>query len=129
MSLEADLIDKYKAIFNGRLWFDTMPEGVSNITDVFCVISFVGGRDRWYVDNTLPDMQNARVQFTVWGARREEVNAAADALRKAVAESNTVDFITSPFGAKVSDWNDILKLRGARQDFGFWFKDPLAAAP
>jgi Protein of unknown function (DUF3168). len=128
MSFETDLIDKYGAIFGGRLWHDTAPDDFNPnaAPDVFCIMQQVGGTDRWYVDNTLPGMQNARMQFFVWGPRRIEVSDAARALRKAVADSIAINWVTSPLGAAVNDYNEVLKLRGARQDFGFWYPDPLA---
>lgn len=128
MSFETDLITKYESVFGGRLWFDQIPDGTprSQLSAPFGIMQQVGGKDQWYFDNTLPDYQNARMQFWVWGDRRIAVADAARTLRKAIADSNTSTFITMPQGAAVGDYNEVLKLAGARQTFGFWYTDPLA---
>lgn len=128
MTFEADIIAKFGPLFAGRLWWDELPEATTpeQRQAVFCIVEGTGGIDKRYVDNSLYDFQNSRVTFHIWGARRLEVSAAADALRLAIAESNTATFITMPLGGKVHENNEVLKLRGSRQDFGFWYLDPLA---
>lgn len=122
MSFEADIIAKYGPMFNGRVYFDTAPDGwtPAQMAEPFCIVNQVGGDERWYIDNTRADLQRAHLQFFVWGARREEVAAAANAFRDAAAASSTSDFIVIPTGAVVSDFNEALKLRGTRQEFVFW---------
>jgi hypothetical protein len=127
MSFETDLTALLSPLFNGLFWFDTAPDDF-NPADAqanFCIAQQVGGTDKWYIDNSRPGMQNARMQLYVWGPRRIEVADTARALRKVIADSITSEWITMPYGAAVSDYNEVLKLRGSRQDFGFWYKDPL----
>ena len=126
MSYEGRLYDLVSPIFGGHFYPDTFPDDFRPNAPA-CVYQQVGGTDQWYVDQTLPEYQNARLQFYVWGEERDAVNAACDQLRAALANSINVyngDIIFEPLGARVSDYNDILKLRGARQDFGIWYKPP-----
>jgi hypothetical protein len=129
MTFEATLIALLNPLFANRVWFDTTPDGYSAAqmqAGPFCVVQQVGGDDRWYVDNTLYDMQNSLMDFTVWGPTREGVMEKIRALRKLLADSNSPTFIVLPQGAPVTDYNESLKLRGAHQKFGFWYPDPLA---
>ena len=129
MSFESDLTTLCETVFAERVWWDTSPAGKPPefYRVPFVIINQVGGMDAWYVDNTLKDFQNARVQFNVWGSHRADVANAMRDLRKAIADSISGDWITMPFGAAVNDFNEVLDLRGSRQDFGFWYRDPLAA--
>lgn len=131
MSFESDIVAKYGGLFNDRLWFDSAPEGTprSDMSAPFCIVQQVGGDDSWFIDNSLKDMQHARMQFFVWGERRDEVSMAMRQLREAVALSITPTWITSPLGAPVADWNEVLDLRGLRCDFGFAYADEFYRAP
>lgn len=122
MSFEADIVTKFGPAFGGRIFFDTAPDGwtAAQMAAPFCIVNQIGGSERWYTDNSRAELQNVHLQFFVWGARREEVSAAARAFRAAAAASNASDFIVIPTGALTSDYNEALKLRGIRQDFIFW---------
>lgn len=122
MSFESDIVAKYGAVFGGRIFFDTAPDGWTTVQMAapFCIVNQINGSERWYVDNSRSELQSTHLQFFVWGARREEVSAAANAFRSAAAASNAADFIVIPTGAVVNDFNEALKLRGTRQDFIFW---------
>ena len=127
MSFETDLAALMLPLFDAQHFhFDTTPEGAVP-AGTFCVAQQVGGRDAWYVDNTLPEWSNARMQFVVWGGPRIDVSNKARALRSLFADNAANGtFYIAPLGAAVSDTNDVLKLRGSRQDFTFWYKDPYA---
>jgi len=131
MSFESDIIAKYAGLFSDRMWFDTAPEGTprADLSAPFCIVQQVGGEDSWFIDNSLKDKQRARVQFFVWGERRDEVSLAMRQLRQMIALSITPEWITSPVGAPVADWNEVLDLRGLRCDFEFAYADEFAAEP
>lgn len=128
MSFESDITTKYESIFAGRMYWDTAPDAMTTAErqNPFCIVQQVGGEERIYVDMTSCDMLNARLQFMVWGARRMAVADAVRTLRKAILDSNTQTWVAQPLGAMAGEYNDVLKLRGARQDFDFWYPDPLA---
>lgn len=127
MSFETDIIAKYEAAIGGRLYWDTAPTSWTpdQMIAPFCIMQLVGGDYRMYVDGTEHEFLNARVQFFVWGRERIAVSDAMRSLSHAIAESGAIDWIVLPSGAPSGDYNDVLKLRGSRQDFGFWFKNPL----
>jgi hypothetical protein len=131
MSLETEVVAKYGPLFNGRIWFRQVPDEIprEQLDDPFCIVTHAGGRSRVYVDNTLSEDQNARLEFTVWGNRVTEVMQAARLLRNAVIASDTVGWQVRLYGEPVADYDDILKLTGARQDFGIWFKDDTVSPP
>ena len=129
MSFETDIIALLNPLFANRVWFDTTPDNYSATqmaAGEFCLINQTGGDDKWYVDNSLHEFANARLQFTVWGPTRIGVSGKIRELRKLIADSSSATFITLPQGAPVSDYNEVLKLRGSHQTFGFWYPEPTA---
>lgn len=130
MSFTDDIIIKYAPTLAGRMWWDEIPAslaatlGSADTVAPLCVVEQVGGVERVYVDNEPAPFQNARVQFTVWGRSRRDVDIALDALRLVILASGSTVWYARPEGAKMHDANEILKLRGSRQDFVFWYKNP-----
>lgn len=130
MSFTDDIITKYAPTLVGRMWWDEIPAKLGaalaalDAVAPFCIVEQVGGVERVYVDNDPSEWQNARVQLTVWGSQRRDVDAALDALRLVILASGSVDWYARPEGAKMHDANEVLKLRGSRQDFSFWYKNP-----
>jgi Protein of unknown function (DUF3168). len=127
MSFETDFIAKYAALFNGRLYWDESPEGwtAEQRAAPFAIAQQVGGSNRQYVDDKeQPEFLNARVQVDVWGSRRMEVSDAMRSFVAAVMQSNTADWYAREMGEVIGDHNEVLKLRGSRQDFNFSFRNP-----
>lgn len=131
MSFEEDVTAKYMGVFGGRFWWDVIPEDLTaeQRAEPFCIVQRVGGVSRRYVDNTRSDMLNARLQFFVWGEYRVAVSNKMRELADAIALSSTSDFVTIELGEAQGDFNEVLKLRGERQDFGFWYQNPSPAPP
>lgn len=126
--LEKLLPNKFEHLFGGRMYWDTAPDNwtATQREAPFCIMQQVGGVTRAYLDNTTSELLNARVQFFVWGKEKIAVATAMHTLRKALMESNTDTFIVVPEGEAMSDYNEVLKLRGSRRDFSIWYPDPLA---
>lgn len=124
MSFEANLTALLSPLFSDRFWWDTMPDAIDlKTTGNFCIAQQVGGLDQWYVSQELPEWQNARMQFSVWGKRRIDVTADADRIRAALANSIAANvFVVSPMGGRVNDYNDALKLYGSRVMFEIWYR-------
>lgn len=132
MSFETDFISKYSSVFNNRLWWDESPDGMTaqERVDPFAIMQVVGGSDRQYVDDKeQPEFLNARVQVVVWGARRIDVSDKMREFVAAVKDSNTTDWYAREMGAQIGDSNEVLKLRGSRQDFSFTFRNPRYVGP
>jgi hypothetical protein len=123
MSFETDIITKLGPVFGNRIYFDTTPDNwkVSDRLAPFCLVNGTGGSEALYVDNTQHDKLNTVLQFSIWGSKRIAVSEAARTLATTIAAANTSDFIAWPESAAVSDWDDVLKLRGSRQSFSFWY--------
>lgn len=133
MSLETEVIAKYAGLFTeSRLWWDETPDGMA-VTDrmaPFGILQEVGGSNRQYVDDTEePEFITARVQLTIWGSRRVEVSDAMRNFNTALRASNTADWYARASGEAVGDNNEVLKLRGSRQDFIFTYRNPNFATP
>jgi hypothetical protein len=123
MSFEGNLTSLLSHLFDDRFWWDTAPDKIDVGGGDFCIVQQVGGVDQWYVDGSLPEWQNARVQFGCWGKRRIDVTAKADLIRQALAASIEVDrFIVTPQGGRVNDYNDALNLYGSRVIFEIWYR-------
>ena len=127
MSIEAGMIERYGTVFNGRLWWDRTPAGMSAAQRVepFAIMQIVGGTNRRYVDQSLGEWINARVQFFVWGRRSIAVGDAMRALHAAILASNTPDWVAEPMGDPVGDGNETLDLVGLRADFSITYRNPL----
>lgn len=127
MTLEATVIELYAASLGNRLWWDEIPDGTTAAQRVapFGVVQTVGGSNRQYVDDKEePEFLTARVQLTIWGARRIEVSDAMRNFASLVRSSNTVDWYARESGEAIGDINEFLKLRGSRQDFIFTYRNP-----
>jgi hypothetical protein len=128
MSFEEQIIATYGPIFNMRLYWDQSPQGwvAANMEEPFGILQAVGGRRQEYVDDKeQPEYLNARVQLSVWGRHRIAVSNKMREMQAAVMASNTPEFYATVIGEPVGDSNETLSLRGSRQDFSFWYKNPL----
>lgn len=120
MSIEATLTALLNPICGNRVYWDTLDEGYVIAAPVL-ICQQVGGEAFWYVDDTMPSHKNARIQITVWGQRRKEVNTLARLVEKTICEAHLT---AKPVGAFVSDYEEPLKLFGTRQQFDIWYLDP-----
>lgn len=128
MSFEEDFITKYGPTLANRLYWDHSPEGwnANDMDAVFGIAQHTGGRRQTYVDDKeQPEFLNARVQIVLWGRRRIEVSNKMRELQGVIMDSNLPEFYAEVMGEPVGDSNEVLKIRGSRQDFSFWFKNPL----
>ena len=119
MSLEESLVAVLGPLVGGRVHPDVTPDNV-----VFPCIVFqqVGGNSRWYLERTLPDYKNARLQINVWSTRRTEANQIARMVEKAICESGFPQ--AEAFGAFTALYEEAIKKYGTRQDFGVSYPDP-----
>lgn len=122
-TLESKIIAVLNPVFNNRIWFDAIPDAVNPDAPV-CVVNQVGGAGRaWFLDGSMDDWDNARLQFFIWGRDRIEVDAKQNEMHEALrAVSNSIDTYIAPVGGSVSDYNEPLKLKGIRADYQVWFK-------
>ena len=116
MTVESSIFDALKTLVNNRVYPDIGPE---NAVLPYITFQQVGGSSINFIDPTSPSKKNSRFQVNVWAATRSSASTIAaqaeEALRSATALQTTV------LGAPVSSYEPETKLRGARQDFSFWY--------
>lgn len=126
MSFKSDLIALLTPHFEGGDVFPlTTPDGY-NKRYPFGILQGVGGEDRMYVDQSLPDLIHRRVQVWIWGEDYLEVEAQQELVYATLLGSINnplTRFVgVEPKGGPTDDYNDVLKLYGSRQDFGIHWK-------
>lgn len=121
MSFESDFTALIAPLANGEMYWDETPEGYV-IADgaLLILVQQVGGRAKWYVDQTLPQYKHARLQIEVWGRDRQAVNDMARLIEKTIAENWNP---AQPYGSFINTAQTQLGLKGTRQDFGLWYSD------
>lgn len=78
----------------------------------------VGGDALNYLDATVPNKRNARIQINVWAETRGGVSQLSDQVEDAIRAAHGLQ--AEVLGARVSLYESA-KLRGARQDFSVWY--------
>lgn len=127
MTFKTDMIALLNPAVGNNFFLVTAPDGFRS-SDAFAVMTVIGGDDRFYVDQSLPDLEHRRVQINVWGNELPEVEAATNLIRATLAASIN-DPLTrfvgvEPLGQASDEYNDVLKLFGSRQDFGIHWRNP-----
>ena len=115
MSLEATLKTLLGPLVGGRCYPDTAPDGAA-----FPLIIYqqVGGVSVEFLDQTLADKDNARMQVYVWAKTRTEASSIARQAREAIIGSALQ---AKTLVAPVSLYEQQQKLYGSRTDFGVWY--------
>jgi len=111
VSLETSLFALLGPLVNGAAYPDVTAEPA-----VFPCIVYqqVGGKAFDYVEKTLPEHDNARVQVLVWAKTRLE---ASTVMRQARATIIGSSLDARTVAAPISQYHEYLALFGARQDF------------
>lgn len=116
MSVEQNIYDALRVLVANRVYPDFAPEDAAR---PYITYQQVGGQPVNFIDPTVPSMKNARFRVTVWATTRSEaaslIRQIEDALRVDAALQTTV--LTAP--AAMADPET--RLKGAQQDFSFWF--------
>lgn len=114
MGIEASIKTALAGIAGNRIYPDTTPDN----PQYPCVVyQQVGGEVLNPLDCSDPNMDHARMQFWVWSRNRL---TTSDVMRQ-VRVALTGSLKAYAFSAPVSEYNDALKLYGARCDYGIWY--------
>lgn len=115
MSLETSLFALLGPLVGGRCYPDVSPDKAA-----FPLIIYqqVGGSAVEYIDQTMADKDNARMQVVVWAKTRAEASALAHQARTAIIGSTLQ---AQTLVAPVSLYEQELKLYGSRTDFTIWY--------
>lgn len=112
MTIEQAIFELLTSLVGGRVFPDQAPLGTVR---PYIVYQQAGGHAIAYVDNTLPNSRNVRMQISLWADNRTQAAAlsrqAEDLFITATA------FQARPMGSAVSVFEPDTKLSGARQDF------------
>ena len=112
-SAEKVVGEALKTVTGLKIFPDVAPTGTAG---AYVTYQAVGGQDVNGLDG-LADLENQRVQITVWSATR---SATVDTMRAARAALVAAGGI--PIGAAVSQYEEDTKLYGSRLDFSVWFR-------
>ncbi|MYM25780.1 DUF3168 domain-containing protein [Duganella sp. FT135W] len=116
MSLESMIFAAVRGIVDSRAFPDVAPEKAQ---PPYLTYQAVGGDAVNYVEATIPEKQNSRVQISVWAETRLAASdigkQVEDALRTYLPLQATV------LTARRSMHDPETQLRGSMQDFSFWY--------
>lgn len=115
MSLEADLKAALAGVAGGRVYPDAPRD---NPTYPLVIYQQVGGAVLNPLECVVPDKDHARVQVWVWAKTRLEASTISRQVRVALVQGSLKAYA---YAAPVSDYNEALKLYGARCDYGIWY--------
>ncbi|NHC63104.1 tail completion protein gp17 [Paenalcaligenes suwonensis] len=121
MTVEAAVFSLLGPLVSQRCYPDVTPE---NPTFPLIIYQVVGGEAKDYLERRLPDCEHYRVQVFCWSKSRAEASALALNVRQQIIEQGKDKFPSaSTVGQRVSQYEDVLKLYGTRQDFSVWIKE------
>lgn len=114
MSLETDITSALSGIPGIRVHADVTAD---KPTFPCVVYQQVGGDVLNPLECVVPDMEHARVQIWIWAKKRDQASEISRQVRVALVET----LKAYAYSAPVSNYDDVLKLYGARCDYGIWF--------
>lgn len=112
MTVESTLFAALSSLVGARVYPDIAPEG-SAIP--YITYQQVGGRSFVYVEGTLPDIKNGRIQFDVWADTRTAASALALQVESVLVAIPALQ--VEPLGAYRSTHDKDADLYGTMQDF------------
>lgn len=115
MSAEAALVPLLTSLVAGRIYPDVAPSGALLPRIVY---QQVGGQNITWLEGTLPDKENARMQVVCWAATRL---AAINLMKQVEAAILAAPVIQAEaIGARVSGHEQDTNLYSSQQDFSIW---------
>lgn len=115
MSIESDLFNSIKGLCGNRVFPDLAP---LNTVKPYVTYTQIGGETVNYTDNIVPDLQNGRFQFNVWGTSRSQCSALMLQIEAALIMSTTLQ--ARPIGAQSGSYDFDMAIYGSQMDFSIW---------
>lgn len=112
MTLEAKLFALLSTLVGGRFFPDVAPFDAPR---PYIVWQQIGGRVTNFVDNTVPNTENAAMQIQVWDDTRAGAKALALQIESTLITATTLQ--ARPLSACVAEHEPDLQRFGTRQDF------------
>lgn len=113
--IEPTLTTTLGAFVGGRVYPDTAP---ANTPLPYCTYQQVGGRPVSFLEGQPASQRHARIQINVWSKTRQEAMTIIRQIEDAMVKSPLLGVIE---GGAVAMLDPATNLRGAMQDFSFWF--------
>lgn len=79
----------------------------------------VGGKEVSYMEDTPPDLENARMQIACWADTAIAAAELSQRVRDALIQASSMQ--ARPLGARSGVYESDTRLYGARQDFSVWY--------
>ncbi|MDR6216172.1 DUF3168 domain-containing protein [Paracidovorax wautersii] len=115
MTMEVLIRDALRPLVAGGVHWNVAPHDA--IAPRF-VCQQVGGKGLNYVDDAVPDKQNARIQVAAWAGTPAEAKSLILQAETALILAEGLQCET--LGAAIGTYEPDTKLHGARQDFSIW---------
>ena len=118
MGIEETMIQLLSPIVGGHVyWYEVELE--DSKADPLVVLQIVGGKHAWYMDNSIPEYQNARLQVVVLASDEIVAGNTMRAIEVAMA-SGVV--ICRPIGEFTGSADKTTKKREKIMQFSIWSK-------
>jgi len=114
MSLESELFTLLKTTCP-RVFPDFAPVSTAK---PYVTYQGIGGQSINYVDNTVPDLENSRVQIDVWADTRLSAKAIIRQIEDTLRVATTIQ--ARPESAPHNDYNADSLIYSSTQDFSIW---------
>lgn len=115
MSAEAALVPLLTGMVAGRIYPDVAPSGAGLPRIVY---QQVGGRVISYLESSLPDKENARIQVVCWASTRLAAVNLAKQVEAAILAAPAMQ--AEAIGARISGYEPDTNLYSSHQDFSIW---------
>ncbi len=113
---EANLTKWLAPFVAGRVFPDFAP---ISTTRPYITYQQIGGDAPRYIDDNVPNVQNALMQINIWTDSRGEAADLARSIETALIEAP--EFVARPASAMIARAEEDLKLYGAIQDYDIWY--------
>lgn len=116
MTVEADIVAALTSLVSGRVYADTAG---NNTTKPFITFQQVGGRSVAFLETAVVGKKNGRFQINTWHTSRTLCAALSRSVADALVSSTTLR--ATPLSEPIAEYDDVVNLYGASQDFSIWF--------
>jgi hypothetical protein len=118
VNLEENMIQILSSLVGGKVFWDQTPDVVPK--GDFIILSRVGGRAGWYMENEIPDHKHARLQVTAFSDRSAQREYLADQIEYRMAHAGFP--ACEPQGSWRGFSEPSFKKYACLWQFGVWYK-------
>lgn len=117
MTVEKAIFDTLRALVGDRVYPDVAPD---NTARPYVTYQQIGGRPVNFLEGGTTGIKNARFRVNVWADKRSEAAAMNAQIEAALRNAPALRTTVSTNAVALADPET--RLRGASQDFSFWFE-------